>query len=84
MMTLTELMRPYGGKATGDFPSVQEVQAANVITPAEWETLKAEAKARDAMRLIEMRRAAAKAAENARHDRMAEEWEASHAQQRGA
>lgn len=80
MMTLTELMRPYGGKKTGDFPSVAEVRAANVITPAEWETLKAEAKAREAMRRMEMRRAAAKAAESARHDRMAEEWEAEHAQ----
>lgn len=79
MMTLTELMRPYGGMRTGDFPSVAEVQAANVVTDAEWETLRAEAKAREAMRRMEMRRAAARAAESARHERMADEWEASHA-----
>ncbi|HJA29463.1 MAG TPA: hypothetical protein IAA15_07865 [Candidatus Olsenella pullicola] len=63
-----------------DCATVAEIHAANTVTRAEWEELRSRAKVSERARLESMRRDAAAAARVARHDLMAEEWEAAHAQ----
>ena len=70
-----------GGKVVvRDCATVAEIHAANTVTRAEWDEMKTRAKVAERARLESMRRDAAAAARVARHDLMADEWEASHAQ----
>lgn len=69
-----------GGKVVvRDCATVAEIHAANTVTMAEWDEMKSKAKVAERARLESMRRDAAAAARVARHDLMAEGWEADHA-----
>ena len=70
-----------GGKVVVvDCATVAEINAANTVTRAEWDEMRTKAKVAERARLESMRRDAAAAARVARHDLMADEWEAAHAQ----
>lgn len=92
MIALNEALRRHsfarefaGGKERcTDCLSVAELHACNTLTPEEWARVRAQAALREMQRVQDAKRRAAKASAALRHDRMAEEWEASHAQQRGA
>lgn len=92
MITLNGALRRHsfarevvGGKERcTDCLSVAELHACNTLTPEEWARVRAQAALREMQRVQDAKRRAAEAFADMRHDRMAEEWEASHAQQRGA
>lgn len=70
-----------GGKVVvRDCATVAEIHAANTVTRDEWDEMRTKAKVAERARLESMRRDAAAAARVARHDLMADEWEASHAE----
>lgn len=70
-----------GGKErVADCLDVAELHACNTVTPEEWERLRDQARLREMQRAKESKRRAAEAFEAMRHGRMADEWEASHAE----
>lgn len=87
MRTFADIMRghefrrvkdPDGTERIEDHCTLDEIYAANTMTRSEFELLQKEQQLNEMERRRESRRRYAAERERERHDRMAEEWEASH------